>query len=70
MRIATPSERRVLLLLPAAVALGPRAGSTWLHAYQVHLGTTPAAAAMIGGPAAYRAGMLLRAMVLSERPVP
>lgn len=67
MRLATTSERRVLLLLrAAALALGPRAGSRWLHAYVEDLGTTPAAAAMIGGTAAYRAGMLLRAMVLSE----
>jgi hypothetical protein len=73
-RIATPSdraERRVLVLLrAAAVAVGPLAGCTWLHAYQEQLGTTPAAAAMIGGPAAYRAGLSLRALVLSERPGP
>ena len=71
MRIATPPGRRVLLLLrAAALALGPRAGSRWLHAYEERLGTTPAAAAMIGGPAAYRAGLLLRAMVIGEPSVP
>ena len=68
MRIATASERRVLLLLrAAALAHGPRAGSKWLHAYVEDLGTTPAAAAMIGGTAAHQAGLLLRGMLLGDR---
>lgn len=71
MRIATPSERRILLLVRAAALIpGPREGSTLLHSYEASLGTTPAAGALFGGPAACRAGLLLRAMLLSERPMP
>ena len=46
----TDSERRVLMLLNAAVALfGPQASVKFLHACSEVPGTTPAVAAWIGG---------------------
>jgi len=67
MPLPTAPERRVLLLQRAAVCIfGPRGSVTYLHTYDAALGTTPAAAAMIGGRLARRAGEQLRAMALSK----
>ena len=67
MRLPTPPERRVLLLQRAAVALlGPAASVPYLHTHAPDLGTTPAAAAWIGGPLARLAGEQLRALVLAQ----
>jgi hypothetical protein len=61
MRWPTPPERRVLLLQKAAVCLfGPSGSITYLHTHDPALGTTPAAAAWIGGEVARRAGEALR----------
>jgi hypothetical protein len=60
MRLPTHSERRVLLLQRAAVIMfGPCGSVTYLHTYDPALGTTPAAAAWIGGELGRRAGLLL-----------
>jgi hypothetical protein len=66
MRLPTASERRVLLLQRAAVAVfGPRGSVIYLHTHDPTLGTTPAAAAWIGGDVARRAGERLRAGALA-----
>jgi hypothetical protein len=50
MRLPAPPERRVLLLQRAAVALyGPEQSVAYLHTFCPALGTTPAAAAWLGG---------------------
>jgi hypothetical protein len=67
MRLPTPPERRVLLLQRAAVYLfGPHGSVTYLHTYNPALGTTPAAAAWIGGEGARRAGEMLKAAAESS----
>lgn len=64
-RIPTAPERRVRLLQRAAVCLfGPRGSIVYLHTPDAVLGTTPAAAAWEGGPAARVAGEQLRAFAL------
>lgn len=68
MRLPTASEHRVLLLQRAAVALfGPHGSVAYLHTFNPHLGTTPAAAAWIGGSVGRLAGELLRALAAVER---
>jgi len=67
MRLPTPPERRVLLLQRAAVCLfGPAGSVPYLHTHSPDLGTTPAAAAWIGGEVGRVAGKQLRALALSS----
>lgn len=67
MRLPTAPERRVLLLHRAAVCLfGPRGSVIYLHTYDPKLGTTPAAAAWIGGEVARQVGEGLRAIAIGN----
>jgi hypothetical protein len=67
MRLATDSERRVLLLQRAAVAIwGAERSVAFLHTYTPDLGTTPAAAAWIGGDLGRRAVLLLYRVAVHE----
>jgi hypothetical protein len=69
MRLPTAPERRVLLLLRAAVAVfGPRGSVRYLHTYDASLGTPPAGAAWAGGEPARRAGEALREIAIRGEP--
>ena len=67
MRLPSAPERRVLLLQRAAVCMfGPRGSVAYLHTFDAALGTTPAAAAWIGGELARRAGERLRSIAIDN----